>query len=461
MTRPSGDFKTNSLPRFIIFLFMGFLSLALLATSAQAADLDYDLYFRTPVGANSVGGKQITINNPGSRGNEFRLGNETAYGDASFTAHALRGSTKSAPFFNANLTFAYDPAMNSQYGDTTASGDRTQVIQAYVKGGNFDRHQMSYWAGKRYYRDASVAMNDFFYFAAMSGNGGGIEDLALSNGTLSVALLQFSDRTVSAGSTGLPAKQALDFRWKDFSLTDNDKLNFWMAEAVVAPGHGTDNAQSPAAAIEYEAATGTALGVRWNHSMGSSSNELALLYGTSIMENFELDNNGYSLVGSATSKKNRWRLVENYNSEINANWAVNAAAIVELADNGQSSKSKSHWYSVGVRPVYYFSDHFHLVSGFGYSMVGADSEVDSTGANPGDRTLMRLTVAPQIALGKGYYKRPVLRTYVTYSQWNDANKDTSNSQSLVKVSGAGSNSTTALNNKNDLIQVGVEGEIWF
>jgi maltoporin len=435
------------------------LSLCILVGGAlsHGADMDYDLYFRTPVGANGSGGKLIPLSNPGSRGNEFRLGNETAYGEASFTAHALRGKTKSDPFFNANLTFAYDPAMNSQYNDTSATGDRMYVVQAYVKGGNIDGQRFSYWAGKRFYRDADIFMNDFFYFASMSGNGGGVEDIQLGNGSLSAALLQYSDRNVTNSTIGLPAKQALDLRWKDFTFLTDEKLMFWLAEAVTAPGTGAT--VTPSAAIDYKAASGTAAGVRWTHTAGQSSNNLAFLYGTSIMENFELDNTAYVLTGTDVAKKNRWRLVNNYNTELNAKWAFNAAAVVEVADNGQSTNSKSHWYSVGVRPLYYFSDHFHLATQIGYSLVGADSETSSTGAKPGDRSLMRITVAPEVALGHGYYKRPVIRTFVTYTSWNDQNKDLTNSESLVAKLNTGGNK--ALDNKNSAIQIGVEGEIWF
>ncbi|MBK7960254.1 MAG: carbohydrate porin [Bdellovibrionales bacterium] len=433
------------------------VSILLGGALSHAADMDYDLYFRTPVGTNGSGGKHIPLSNPGSRGNEFRLGNETAYGEASFTGHALRGKAKSDPFFNANLTFAYDPAMNSQYNDTSATGDRTYVVQAFVKGGNIDNQRFSYWAGKRFYRDADIFMNDFFYFANMRGNGGGIEDIQLSNGTLSAAWLQYSDRTLTSSTIGLPAKQALDLRWKDFTFATDEKLMFWLAQANTAPGTG---ATSTGAAVDFQAESGTAAGVRWTHSEGQSTNNLAFVYGTSIMENFELDNTAYAVTGANVSKKNRWRLVNNYNTELNAKWAFNAAAIIETADNGQSSNSKSHWYSVGIRPLYYFSDHFHLATGIGYSLVGADSEVSTTtGTKPGDRSLMRITVAPQVAIGKGFYKRPVIRTFVTYTSWNDANKDLGNTESLVAKLNAGGN--RAMNNKDSAVQFGVEGEIWF
>src|SRR5947209_5143798 len=134
----------------------------IIGANAQALPIDWKLYMRTPVGTNGQGGKQYNLSNPGSHGNEFRLGDETSYAEAYFTAHILPG-TGEQEFFDANLTFAYNPQMNSQYGDTTANTDYTQVIQAFVKGGNFDGVKAAFWAGKRFYRDADLHMDDFFY----------------------------------------------------------------------------------------------------------------------------------------------------------------------------------------------------------------------------------------------------------------------------------------------------------
>ena len=89
-----------------------------LSFNAQALPIDYKLYLRTPAGTNAQGGKQFNLSNPGTHGNEFRLGNETTYGEAYFNAHVLEAKEAGSEFFDANLTFAYNPQMNSQYGDT-------------------------------------------------------------------------------------------------------------------------------------------------------------------------------------------------------------------------------------------------------------------------------------------------------------------------------------------------------
>src|SRR4051812_25001332 len=99
------------------------LLLAAASTSVLAAEMDYGLYLRSSAGTNSEGGKQILLQNPGSSGNEFRLGNESTYAEVTFTGHALKAPDKKSPFFDAVMTFVYNPQMNSQYGDTTANTD--------------------------------------------------------------------------------------------------------------------------------------------------------------------------------------------------------------------------------------------------------------------------------------------------------------------------------------------------
>ena len=99
-------------------LFFNLFIFSILGNAAHALPIDWKLYMRTPAGTNAQGGKQFSLSNPGARGNEFRLGNETAYAEAYFTAHILPAASPDGEFFDANITFAYNPQMNSQYGDT-------------------------------------------------------------------------------------------------------------------------------------------------------------------------------------------------------------------------------------------------------------------------------------------------------------------------------------------------------
>lgn len=440
-----------------------FAFLLMRSSTAIAADIDYQVYMRAPVGMTQNGGKEIQIINPGSEGDEFRTGNEVAYAEAYFTAHLMKPVTAKDPYFDTNMTFAYNPSMNSQYGDTTPTTDNVQVIQLFARGGNFDGNTLSFWAGKRFYRDVDVNMDDFYYFANMSGNGAGIEGVDLGNGSLSVALLQSSTKDFTDATNGNPSKQVLDLRWRNLGLTDHDHLQLWLAEAYSAPGTGTmttvNNGVSTSVVADYDAAHGTAAGTRWQHDLDNGFNNFAVLYGTSIMENLSLDGDVYALAGTRMDHKKRWRVVEHYSRDFSEKWGLQTALIYEGVDSGASAESQSHWYSIGARPTYYITDHYHLVFEVGHSIVRNAAEITASGLPAGDRTLTRATISPEFAFGRGLYNRPVVRAFLTYSQWNDANKDTSNPNSLI--SNLNSQKIVALNNMSGVVQVGFECEAWF
>ncbi len=437
--------------RHFLFIFCLFT----LSCFSWAADLDYHGYLRTPVGMNQQSGKEVTINNPGSSGNEFRLGNETPYAEATFVAdfiHRDKNQKKSSEFFNSTLTFAFSPPFNSQYGDTSSNGDYIQVVEAYIAGGFVEGFPASVWAGKRFYREPQIHMNDFYYFGDMSGAGGGVENIALGSGTLAVALLQYSNRSVTNSMTGTPSKQALDVRWKEVAFGSSDFFEFWIAEAYSGPGSGLDSTPSP---VSYSASTGTALGVKWRHQLVDGNNEAAIIYGTGIMENLSLNSDAYSTTsgnGNLTNT-NHSRFVESFVEELGPKYAVQAVLIADFLN--RSSGTNSRWLSAGVRPVYYFSDHFHLNAQLGYSVVTDSSETITGGAAAGDRALLRATISPELAIGHGVYNRPVIRAYLSQTSWNSANGDLSNKGSLVY------NSDSSLRGQLNQTEIGFEGEVWF
>jgi len=448
--------------RFLLVSLVGFI----LGAEASALPIDWKVYFRMPVGSNVEGGKQYNLANPGTHGNEFRLGNEVAYGESYFNAHLLPGSGD-AEFFDMNLTVAYNPQMDSQYGGTTSGTETAQIVQAFVKGGNFDGMKVAYWAGKRFYRDVDLHMDDFFYFADMSGVGGGVEAIPMGNGNLAVALLQHSDNSLQGTTNGVPTKQAIDIRWRDIKLSENNILHGWLAAAYTAPGSGfafdktTSKFDTP---TDYEASHGVAVGARWRHMLDEKSyNDFAVMYGTGAMDSFNMDNSvAYAPTGTHVNKRKRTRVVENPIFDFDR-WSLSVGLIYEDADNGLDTNSHSRWLSAGVRPIYYVTDHFHLVLEAGHSSIKIDSETGTGGATAGERTLDRVTFAPEVAIGKGYFARPVIRAYVTHSWWNKANQDVGNTSvgggSLI--GNLNSQGITALNGKTDETQVGMEAEIWF
>lgn len=445
-----------------IFIFA--LLAVVLSRTAVALPIDYKLYLRTPAGTNAQGGKQYGLNNPGSRGNEFRLGNETTYAEAYFNVHVLEAKDPGAEFFDTNLTFAYNPQMNSQYGDTTANTDYTQVIQAFVKGGNFDGVKAAFWAGKRFYRDVDLHLDDFFYFADMSGVGGGVEAIHLFNGNLAIAIMQHSDVSLQKTTNGVPTKNAIDIRWRDIKIGSDDTLHLWVAAGYTPPGTGyaNDGLGNYNVLTNYEASSGVAVGERWHHIFTDKSyNDFTVMYGTGAMENFTMDGSyAYATNGKFLNRRRRTRVVEAPVFEIADKLGMQIGLVYEGAETGVANPGRSQWLSVGLRPIYYFTDHFHLAFEAGFSDVKSESDVDAAGAKLGDRALTRLTLAPEMAIGKGYFARPVIRAYVTHSMWNAANADTAaSSNSMISV--LNKSGITALDGHRDVTQFGFQGEVWF
>jgi maltoporin len=293
----------------------------------------------------------------------------------------------------------------------------------------------------------------------MSGAGGGFEDLRLSNGNLSIALLQYSNAYVQSAVAGYPSKQALDLRLRNFRLSQNNSLLLWFAEGYTNSGSGIDTSSGTPLAVNYAATSGSAVGIRWRYDLFEGFNDFAVIYGNSVMESLTLNADAYSGVAANLNlnNTNRWRVVETLTKELSSKWAIHYALIYENLN--RSLGSYTRWSSIGARPVYYFTDHIHLLVEGGFSDFLDSAETNSTGSNPGERTLARISIAPEIAIGRGFYQRPTVRAYISYSMWNDANKDLSNTHSLVSVENA--QGLPALNGKNNQAEVGFEGEVWF
>ena len=63
-----------------------------------------------------------------------------------------------------------------------------------------------------------------------------------------------------------------------------------------------------------------------------------------------------------------------------------------------------------MRPIYHFNNFFSIQFEAGFDHTDAD------GGDSGE--LLKLTLAPQITPGRGFFSRPSIRTFVTYAHWS-------------------------------------------
>lgn len=431
-----GEIPLRSLSLLLVFFY---------SLTAFAGGLDSELhgYLRAGTGTNGKGGKRECFYNNGAPANEFRLGNECAiYGESAFLVHLLKGD-KQEPWFNTQVRLAYFPPGNSSFEDSDSDNREINVVEAFVEAGNIDGSPLTFWAGKRFYRDVDLHMYDWYYYGQMNGNGGGVGNIPLGSGTFAAAyLIETGSTTTNIGTNAL---QVLDLRWANVKLGEKDALNFWGAIGF-APGGKVSTTGK-----EYVARSGWLAATRWRHDLADGFNDFAVLYGTRVME-------GLSIYGNPALEKSvsgppdafRVRLVEHLTTRISSRWEMHFGSGLEYSNPRTSATdSRSLWWSVGARPIYYFTDHWQLAFEGGHSQIKVHSEKSSSGADLGPRTLTRLTIAPQLSLGRSIWARPVVRAYFSHSFWNAAN---SPYIALNAPSFSGATSGQA---------VGVQTEVWF
>ncbi len=379
------------------------------AHALTGENFEFHGYLRTGVGTNSKGADQSCFNNPGTSGNEFRLGNEcTTYGELTFIGNHLKKKNSNDPFFKTQITLGYSTDGDTNWENVNA-GSGFSLREAYIEAGNIENSQLSYWVGNRFYRDNDVYMNDFYYFADASANGGGVSNIPLGFSTLNLAYLKQTNSTDT--DNGKISLSLFDMRLNGLKLSDKDELKFWFAFAKTSEGISTSDS------LEYGDQKGYVASALYSHNFTSGFNHLALIYGKGVMENIHISFTPLEKSSAAKKledNKYRVRIVDHLTYKFSEQFEMHASATYELRDNGAVNNNKEVWYNLGAHPVYYFSKHKQLAGVIGYSSVDKDGQVD--------RRLFRATIAPQISLNNAIWARPVLRVFYTKTFWSTSNK---------------------------------------
>lgn len=403
---------------------------------------------RVGTGTSGIGGDQVCFNNPGSLGNEFRLGNECgAYGDIEATVvHFNEGQR----YFLSKYRVDFFPAGHTAYDNPPTPGSTVgafNLTELFVEaGGYFDQSEAAVWIGKRFMRDGDVHMNDFFHYGAINGNGAGVKDLSF--GSFKVDFSQFLEvaesglyddegnlTTVSDAANTDKGSNTLtfwDLRIKDIMISNSQTLKFWLGFGSTSGGSSATN--------EFESLSGSVVGTSYKFASDFFSHELALMQGTGVMESLDLSQSVLGAVkdDNTIQDSKRLRLVNSSTFKVSDSFEGMFALIYEDRDSGAETDSKTQWTSIGVRPTYFFSDHYSTALELGNSVVDVEGEDEK-------RTLTRSTLAFQMHPNMGQWTRPVLRAFVTNSSWNEGNK-------------VGS---AAYADKTSETSTGFQAELWF
>jgi maltoporin len=299
------------------------------------------------------------------------------------------------------------------------------------------------WAGRRYFKRHDVHSLDWFYWNPAQGNTAvGVEDVNPGFGKLAFTVIK-----MEAGPTTLDLTRGVyvvpEIRAYDVPVNPDGTLEIGIDLAIAhdqkvagvdALGNNRAGA-SPLFTIQHNQA-----------NLLGGSNTLAFQYGSGAFSKETGDGPGQLAAGGTTNDK-QWRVIEHL--VVNPTPEISSAFVLVYQDLKGANSAEAKSFTGEIRPAYQFTDNFKLAADLFYQSVKIDQGGASTTMN-----LTKLTLAPTIVLGRGYYARPELRFFVTYGSWNQGAVDLAAAQGTTMAGGAfgtTKNGTT----------VGAQLEIWF
>lgn len=356
----------------------------LLAAAGSAQALESKGYLRVGAG-NTVEGGQQRCFGLASAPTKYRLGNECEDYVEVELEHTFKPFADGSALRLVGRESGYNP-----YGDRPDfSGrdgwHRNSELWAQwrdvpgLRGG-------ALWAGRRFYKRHDVHIADFYYWNP-TGVGAGVEDVSLGEGMkLSYAFFRRSD----IGDRRYASRH--DLQLEGLASNPGGSLAFGLS-VIPSPGAaGAHGGWSLTAQHEQKGVFG-------------GRNRLALQYGRGA--GIGLGTTGDLYAGPSAW---RWRVVESLDWQPLEH--VGGQLMVGWQRDRGNPAGEQDWWSVGARPVLAFGPHFKLVLEVGRDMVrprqGPTQHLD------------KATLAAVLTRAPGFYKRPELRVFYTYADWNGA-----------------------------------------
>jgi maltoporin len=421
------------------------IALALATQSAMAA-LEFGGYLRSGSGSSSKGGGPTCFSLSGDSAlatgdidRAGRLGNECdTYGEIKLGASM--GESQGTKF-GIHTLMAYGTQQVNDWEQSVPSWREDYATAEGFGTGAFQKATV--WVGKRYYNRKDVHIIDTFWLQ-VTGPGAGIENIDVGIGKFSYANLRSapagwpsvanSQGLLQATTAANPTSQMInnDFRLEGINIGAAGSLGLGM-NIVNDNSNGAANANGWSAWANQSMVIGTVqngLILQVAHGEGS------------------LDGGGLNWWGS-NKNHDAWRVLDAANFEFGEH--INGQAFlgygVEKFDWFTAEKTST---SIVVRPVYHFDELYSLAVELGHTQVTGNTADIAAGTNHIDK----LTIAPQISMGSGFYARPVLRAYYTMANWNQGGAGAYTGRDLgVPV--------TTFNNSTSGSSYGFQMEAWW
>ena len=465
---------------------------------------DFHGYMRSGIGATASGGDQSCFQSNGAD-TKYRLGNECeTYMEIVLGKMMWE---QNAQNFYIDTRIAYKSAQQNDWSEDPGDGSgsnsddisanraltahpyRDSVVSVREANAQFrgvipGQERSNLWAGKRFYQRHDIHIADFYYWD-LSGPGVGLEYWTLGPGDLSLAWVRntdgpwvngqgtefFNDEIIRPNviNNVLSARYANLVTNKDGALEigieygtadltdDQDSVTFQVletGETLLGRAFEYNNGWLFTAehtqgewfggfnkfVVQYATGSMAATG---NNNTHSSSNAGANFYGRDI------DGNPTIL----PSLDYMWRIIDHGSVAFGSRVEMLYAAWYESKKRNNASLpdglpvtgsgGEKNWFSIGIRPIYKWSDTMNTALEIGYDNVNFNGGYDGYGLSAEDIAnledgvtaddlrscatlndscdLFKITLAQQWQAGPSIWARPVIRLFVTYAEWNSGN----------------------------------------
>jgi maltoporin len=375
---------------------------ALFAANAAHA-VDWTGYMRGGPAATSVSGESRQCYGLNSPGLKYRLGNECDFYGEFQLAQAMKADGVD---FNAVL-------MTNYYSPQTESNANYGIEQAYVEMKGVDiAPQALFWMGKRRDRDDVHIVDTFF--TNMSGVGAGVENIDAGFGKFGFSGYKTD---TNGGANGIARLHAQLY---DIPVNPDGKLRL-VATFSKADSQGGQKGKD-------------GFGLTAEHVQDKffgGGNHIWVQYAqgsTNINQGF-----GNALADTNTKT---WRVVESPSWQIGS---FGGQAIALYQHDEEAGGVKWNSYTLGGRGSFGITKNLKFLTEIGFS-----------GRKPNggsQENLTKVTIGPALSTGPDFWKRPELRLYVTYADFNKA---------------AAQDLANGLpQNKTNAVSYGAQVEIWF
>jgi len=461
--------------------------------------------------------------NPGGRyrlGNENDFYMEPSFAQAHLLGDSpdvADASFRFTPNFFTHGVFHESFLTTNNSGNTNPGSDfNIGMREAYVEMKNVIKSapEVTFWAGQRFYDRYNTDPADWFWLDT-SGFGIGAYNIHLGPGNLYIAWIGANHDDLGLDATpnqinaiGDQFEQTFDVRYKDIDI-GLGKLSFVLIGNYMKGGEVTPNAGNTfkdvagvtdTITVRSSDAYGIGGGIIWQYDFGNKSYfRLFSLWGYGLT-NFSAENLGNS-IGAFQTDVNNFRLgrpasnvqqtgLTTFKGSVNpypdstlfrsgfefvwnvnpcfsfdwwGDWDHSNQGFQTIGTNAAGDIKNAHatrnWYGTAIRPVWWIADNFAIQGQAGYNYVDQVRGYSGTNAFGRGGSFGIFTIAPTIKPKGGYFTRPELRLFATYSIWSSSLKGT------TTPVGEGGNTSGAAppysGNTNQGWLFGSQLEVWF